>query len=131
MVRAISCFVISLLLFILTACGGGEPKVLEVSEANAGSRIVLDEGDTLQVSLPGNPGTGYSWELAPEGSTLLERQGEPEFSAESDLLGAPGTIVLRFLAVAQGEETFHLLYHRPWEEDVAPESTFELTVVVE
>lgn len=76
MVRTIGCVVLCLLLFMLTGCGSDEPQLLEVSEVDAGSRIVLEEGDTLQVTLPGNPSTGYSWELAPEGSALLQLQGE-------------------------------------------------------
>lgn len=56
--------------------------------------------------------------------------GEIEVTPESDQLGAPGKIVLQFKAVAQGQTLLRLDYKRVWETDVAPEKSFEVTVVV-
>nr|HID14920.1 hypothetical protein [Anaerolineae bacterium] len=56
--------------------------------------------------------------------------GEPTFEPQSDLAGAPGTQTIRFEAVGTGQTTLRLVYHRPWEEDVEPEETFSIQVVV-
>lgn len=131
MLRTITLFTLLLLTLSLAACGGDTEKTVQISESEAGRRIVLNEGDTLEVTLPGTPGTGYTWEVAPEGITCLRQEGEPDFESESSLVGAPADVTLRFTAVETGEETLRLLYHRPWEEDVAPEETFEAIIVVE
>ena len=57
--------------------------------------------------------------------------GEPEFAADSDLIGAGGKVVLRFEAKAAGRTELRLVYHRPWEEDVEPLKSFSVTVSVE
>jgi len=39
-------------------------------------------------------------------------------------------ITLKFKAVSQGQVLLHLDYKQPWENEVAPEKTYEVTVVV-
>jgi inhibitor of cysteine peptidase len=82
------------------------------------------------VTLAGNPTTGYNWIPAPQEPSLLEQVGEPKVTPASDLLGAPGMIVLQFKAAAAGETTLHLDYKRTWDLDTPPERTFEVSVVV-
>jgi len=101
-----------------------------LTEADAGSTVEVSSGDTLAVTLEGNPSTGYIWEVAPGSLTVLEQVGEAEFDASADLPGAPGKLTLRFKAVAAGEQPLRLVYHRPWETDVAPVDTYEVRVVV-
>jgi predicted secreted protein len=38
--------------------------------------------------------------------------------------------MLHFEAVAVGQTTLDLVYHRPWEKDVPPARTFGVTIVV-
>lgn len=118
-----------LLLLALVGCSRAS-QVVTVSEEDAGRTIDLRESDTLEVRLQGNPSTGFTWEVSPEGITILRQEGEPEFETDSSLVGAPTTIVVRFTTTDIGQETLRLVYHRPWEEDVAPENTFEIDVAV-
>jgi inhibitor of cysteine peptidase len=103
---------------------------LTLREQDAGKTITLNTGDTLFVELDGNVTTGFNWIAAPQKPILLNQVGEAEVTPESDLVGAPGKIVLRFEAVAQGQTVLHLDYKRSWEADEAPEKSFEVTVVV-
>ncbi len=114
-----------------TASGTGtglEPVALDASDS--GSRIQLQKGQTLVVELEHNPSTGYNWEAVDLDQAVLKQVGEPEFEAESDLLGAPGTLTLRFEAAGAGETELSLVYHRSWEEDAEPLETFTVQVTV-
>jgi inhibitor of cysteine peptidase len=101
-----------------------------IGQPDAGRTISLKTGDTLQIELDGNITTGFNWIPAPQDPALLSQVGDNQVTPESNLPGAPGKIVLQFKAVAQGQTLLHLDYRRSWEAGVAPEKTFEVTVVV-
>jgi inhibitor of cysteine peptidase len=115
---------------ILAACGPAGVDQATISEQDGGKTIQLKVGDTLAVALEGNITTGYNWVAAPQDPALLEQLGEAEVTPDSNLIGAPGKIVLQFKAIEKGETNLHLDYKRPWEQDAAPEKTFDVTVVV-
>jgi inhibitor of cysteine peptidase len=100
-------------------------------EGDAGSTVNLRVGDTMEVVLEGNPTTGFSWETAALDASVLKQLGEPEFKPDTSLIGAGGKFTFRFEAVASGQTLLQLVYHRPWETNVPPEKTFEMTVVVQ
>ncbi len=106
------------------------PAFRVLSETDEGSTVQLKLGETLMVTLEGNPSTGYSWEVVPAEQAVVAPQGEPEFKAESDLLGASGKISLTFKVVAEGQQMLTLAYRRPFEKDVAPEKTVTFALVV-
>ena len=115
---------------IVAACGPAPVDQVTIGEQDAGKTIQLKVGDTLVVSLEGNITTGYNWIAAPQDPVLLEQVGEAEVTPDSNLIGASGKIVLQFKATTQGQTNLHLDYKRPWEQDAAPEKTFDVTVVV-
>jgi inhibitor of cysteine peptidase len=105
-------------------------KPVIIGQPDAGRTISLKTGDTLLIELDGNITTGFNWIPAPQYPALLSQVGDNQVTPESNLPGAPGRIVLQFKAVAQGQTLLHLDYRRSWETGVAPEKTFEVTVVV-
>jgi len=117
-----------LLLAALSACGASNEVKLDAGDD--GSQVELKAGQTLVVSLEGNPTTGYTWEAAELDEQVLRQVGEAEFNPESDAIGAGGVQTLRFETVNSGQTTLNLVYHRPWEEDVEPAETFSVQVVV-
>jgi inhibitor of cysteine peptidase len=117
-------------LVLTTGCSPQQQEIKATMD-DAGREMQLKKGQTLLVTLEGNPTTGYSWEVAePLDEQVLRLTGEPEFKAESDLVGAGGVQILRFEAVNTGTMTLKLVYHRPWEKDVDPLETYSLQVVV-
>jgi inhibitor of cysteine peptidase len=111
-----------MLVFGLAACGGLGP----FTESSEGEVVQVHVGDTFQVQLPGNPTTGYTWEVVPADVGVCVQVGEPVFTPESDLVGAPGTFEFTFEITAVGSEDLSLVYQRPWEEDVEPLDTYTL-----
>jgi len=123
--------VVLLTLAISLALAGCNPKGVVVTEEMNGQTVTVKPGAEVSIQLPGNPSTGFTWEASELDQNVIKQVGEAEFKAESDLLGASGILTLKFEAVASGETTLKLIYHRTFEEGVAPEDTFEIHVVVE
>ena len=117
-------------LLVLAACAQTAGEPLRLTPEDDGSSVEVPAGQTFEVVLPGNPTTGFTWEVEEMDASLLRLAGEPTFDAESDLLGAGGEMTLRFQALQAGESPLRLIYHQPFEEGVAPEATFGVTVMV-
>ena len=117
-----------LLLTALSACGATNEVKLDAGDD--GSQVELKVGQTLVVSLEGNPTTGYTWETAELDEQVLQQAGETEFKPDSDAIGAGGVQTLRFETVISGQTTLNLVYRRPWEEGVEPAETFSVRVAV-
>jgi len=112
----------------LTACG---PKATQLGENDNGKQVTLQVGESLTISLPGNPSTGYSWEVKSVDTTLLEQKGEAQFeSSNTGLVGAGGTLILTFETLKAGSTTLELVYLRPWESDVEPLQTYSVEITV-
>jgi inhibitor of cysteine peptidase len=118
------------LVLLLSACGAPGSRSLTLSEEDAGKTIEMVTGETLTIALQGNPTTGYLWEVESGDAKLLKQVGEGEFEPDSDAVGSGGKVSLQFEAAAPGEMHLRLVYHRPWEQGVPPEKTFEVTIVV-
>ena len=119
---------IGLVLIIALALTFGTQTV-KVSETDAGAEFTLKIGDELQVTLAGNPTTGYIWTTAEIDEAVLEQVGDPEFDPDTDLLGSPGVVTITYKAVGAGSTTLELEYGRV--ADTNPERTMSISVVVE
>ncbi len=105
-------------------------KTREVDDRASGSEIALSSGDQLAVTLDSNPSTGYVWEIRTVDAAVLQPVGEWEYTAASKAMGAGGQETRRFVALAPGQTSLQLEYHRPWEGDAPPAKMFEVTVTV-
>jgi len=113
----------------LTQTGETTNGSATLGPTEAGSAVALEVGGELTITLPANPTTGYNWVVAAINPTLLTQIGEPEFSTESDLIGAGGTMTFHFEGTASGQDSLRLEYRRPWE-DGEPLETYLVTVTV-
>ena len=121
---------IVLLAILLLAAGCGSSKEVKLGADDNGSKVEVKTGQILVISLESNPTTGYAWEVVDFEEGALEQDGEPEFEADSKLVGAGGVQTFRFKTAEAGEVELKLLHHRSWEEDVEPLDTFIVQVVV-
>ena len=90
----------------------------------------MSVGDTLAIALKGNPTTGYRWELLSVNKAVLKAMGEPDYETSSNAMGAGGTFVFKFKAVAAGSSPVKLVYHRTFEVDTPPTKAFGVKVTV-
>lgn len=116
-----------ILALVLSSCGG---KIVKIDNEMNGQTVTLQRGETLAVSLEGNPTTGYTWGITQVDASILESQGEAEYDSDSNLIGAGGVFTFKFTAVAAGTTNLELAYFRSFEQGVPPIETFKVTVVV-
>jgi len=125
----ISALVIIMLITVVAfnACSQN-PVVL--TEKDNGRTIRLNTGIDLEISLKGNPTTGFNWYVASLNSSILKQAGDSEFKSASNAIGAGGRVITRFETVKPGKTDIQLVYKRLWEVNTPPEDTFNLTVIV-
>ena len=123
-------FVLMVFLLIAAACQSAQTDPIALTAEDAGKTIELKKGKSIQVSLEGNPTTGYNWYMVTQEPAVLEQAGQPSYKADSDKLGSPGIITLKFKAVASGKAALQLVYKRSWETGVAALKTYEVNLVI-
>ncbi len=117
--------------FVMLFSSACTPKMAQLTEAENGQTVEINVGEQFSVTLEANPSTGYSWEAMDLDPAMLEQVGEPEFKGSNPgLIGSGGSLKLTFTASQAGTTTLTLVYHRPWETDVEPLSTYIVTLVV-
>ena len=122
-----------LLLLVLVACNqvsGENSKTISIGAGDAGNTITLNQGESLVVTLDGNPTTGYNWLMQTMDPAILKQVGEPAYTPENDQPGASGKITIAFQAVKTGQAKLVLSYMRSFEKETAPQNIFEVLVVV-
>jgi len=130
--------IVALIAIASAGCGSSADAAggpLKLGEADNGKAYTVKVGDIIEVIVPGNPTTGFSWAaaLAEKDAALVQQVGEPVYATEASdgaVVGAGGTFTLTFKAAADGEALLKLVYARPWE-SVPPESTFTVTLTIE
>jgi len=105
-------------------------REIRLDKKDSGRQIEIKEGQTLAITLQANPTTGYLWEVVECDQSILAQAGEPDFQPQSHKIGAPGEQTLHFDTRKSGNTTLTLVYHRPWEKEVAPLETFSLRLMV-
>jgi inhibitor of cysteine peptidase len=114
-----------------TGCGITQSAKIKITKVDDGKTIDVKVGGEIVIELEGNPSTGYTWETKDMDVSLLQQVGETAFkSSNPGLIGSGGTLTLTFKALKTGKATLTLIYHRPWETNVAPQSTFIVTLAV-
>ena len=104
-------------------------QAMKLNENDSGKTVEIGVGDELHVILPGNPTTGYAWELIPLDLNVLSRV-KTEFFANNKMMGSGGVEVITLHAFAADKSEVKLIYHRSFEYNVAPLKTFEVTVII-
>jgi predicted secreted protein len=115
--------------------GQRAPQELKLSYTDVPSTDEIGTlvGDTIRLTLPENPSTGYSWQMT--WSDGLEKisdnyvQGNTG-TAGHPLVGAPGTHEWVFKVTQPEPQKVTGVYKRPWEGSSAGEKTYVLSIDV-
>ena len=109
----------------------------ELGRSENGKRARVGVGQYILVRLPGNPTTGYSWQMASPSNTAVRLLAQPQYvpQAQADktrekTVGAGGTYYFKFQAVQPGTAVIRLAYARSWERNKPPAETFTVTIDV-
>jgi inhibitor of cysteine peptidase len=122
----------AIIIFALISVFAGNTLATEsmkLSENDTGKTVEMKCGDQFEVELPGNPTTGYVWDTSSLDSTVL-RLAKTDFTINERTIGSGGVEVMKFQATAVGTSVLKLKFHRPFEHNIPPIKTFEITVVI-
>eukprot|EP00667_Euglena_gracilis_P025182 EG_transcript_29430 len=103
---------------------------MPLTKADHGTTILAVKGEVLELTLVGNPTTGYQWLPArklPENSELKDL-GSTYKVDEPELCGSPGVYTFKY--EVQGPGTIALEYRRDWEGAVPALEVFEVQVAL-
>ncbi|WP_433575992.1 protease inhibitor I42 family protein [Nocardia brasiliensis] len=113
---------------------GSAFSVLNATQEANGQERRLTIGQSLVLTLPANPSTGFSWQISGLDPNVARVQGEPTFKQDPSVPVAPGaggTSEWTFVGEGAGVTQLTMDYMRPWEQGIAPAQTFSLTIKVE
>lgn len=97
------------------------PRGFLLEAPDNASDIFLTQGDAIQVKLPANPSTGYSWSISSNAPGVLQPMGDPKYEpASKPMPGAGGSQTFGFRVVAGGSAFLELVYRRPSETETPP-----------
>jgi|GEM_PF-1468087 len=98
-----------------------------ITDADNGATVQVAAGGRVEVALPGNPTTGYIWQVTANDESILLPLGYT-FTPSSDAAGAGGVEQFSFQVMAPGGVELALINSRPWESDVEPAQRFDVSV---
>lgn len=103
---------------------------VEVTEPSCEQTMELTVTETKSFLLPGNPTTGFIWQVA-ECSPVVEVEVaiQPNNSPRG-MVGSPSNTKVSVTGKQAGQGTVKLIYARPWEKGKAPLHTHTVKVNV-
>lgn len=116
---------------LLTACAGQPARNIDL-DAQSDCPATLRTGQTLTLTLPSNPSTGYRWLLQNPAASTLRSLGPEVYNHPEDagIVGSAGQSTWRFQAQQAGESHLILVYQQPWAPEVRPVQTFDCAISV-
>jgi inhibitor of cysteine peptidase len=115
---------------------GGAPPVpaqnrdVTLTETQNGSTVEMSKDQRLEIRLPVQGGTGFSWELMRTSAPVRLLNSTTRPAPSGNLPGGPQIEVFVFEPTAAGSGDIELGYRRPWEKDSQPARRFVAHIVV-
>lgn len=131
-------FLVCGIALLFTACGPLHtvPKpekpltLVKINIEQNGSAIVLKKGEALRVILPGDPKSGYSWDVAQVDDALLHQAGPAVFVPNDDPGMLTGFFYFTFPVVETGITPLRIVYRHAHDMDRKPLKVFLLLITI-
>jgi predicted secreted protein len=106
--------------------------IIAITSGNNGSTLEVPQNSQVQLTLPGNPTTGYSWQMSfSPGLFVDDENGTYVPDATSgQVVGSGGKYIWNITAIASGEQRIEGIYKQPWEPTYGNETTFTVILMV-
>jgi inhibitor of cysteine peptidase len=117
---------------LLAGCSGGGSGSgpVSVGASDDHGTVHLSTGQILEVSLPANPTTGFSWAVVEQSGLVAAGSRYVPAPHRPGLVGSGGTAVFEFRAPSRGVQHLDMTYAQHFDPSVPPARTFSLTVDV-
>jgi inhibitor of cysteine peptidase len=102
--------------------------MLQFTASQTGELAKLRKGESLEISLPENPSTGFRWNITATGEPVCTMTSEEFYPGAR--VGGQGNHSWRFQTVQGGKSEIRLVLRRSWETPGEPAQSFTLLVIV-
>lgn len=119
-----------LVFFVFLFCFCARKPVMTLTGIDNGTRVEMQSGEVLAISLEAQLGTGYGWKVVSRSGKLV-LDGEPSQAPVGKV--RPGGLELqtfRFKAIEKGEAEIRLRYAQSWRRETKALKEFTVTVIV-
>ena len=108
-------------------------KVVFKTDGQTSGNVSLKAAGQLEVQLPANHTTGYSWAAVPVENPVLMGEGKATYQENTTegKVGVGGVETWRFKATKAGREDLKFEYRRPWEKETPAAKTVTIQVTVQ
>jgi inhibitor of cysteine peptidase len=103
------------------------PVTVQLTHKDDGEALAVKAGDKIQVSLPEQASTDFTWKFQKPNPKVLKQAGKPKYTANNDTIGAPGKMLWTFKVVGAGKATLTADYVEGTTPDT-PIKTFDVSV---
>lgn len=108
-----------------------EPEnVYHFNETNNNGTFAVPLDAEIRLTLPGNPTTGYVWQLSTTPGIVIENESYRPDYPYGKMVGSGGMYVWVMKAVMPGTQVISGFYARPWESNLTDATSFTLTLNV-
>jgi inhibitor of cysteine peptidase len=123
---------VPLSLALLAACSQQQTRQIVTVEKQSECPLKLKAGQTVLLTLPSTPETGYRWTVQNPAPGVLHSLGPEVYSNPEDagLVGSAGQSVWRYQAANAGTGRLLMTYQQPWAPEVPPVKTFDCSITV-
>ena len=105
---------------------GQAAQTVTIAEGNGRApKVTLAPGDTLEIILRAQAGTGYSWQLAATAARFFTVSSET-LATDKQLPGGEVFQLFRIHADSPGRQLLDFQYSRPWEKNTPPARIFRV-----
>jgi len=95
------------------------------------TRIEISAGEDITITLPANPTTGYTWQLAkPLDKTILGESSSSYVPDRTQQVGSGGREIWTIKTLKPGRTKAIFNYLRPWEKETPPVKTITFIIIV-
>ena len=102
---------------------------ITLTKQDNGRSIALKKSESLVIALASNPSTGFQWTVESYNENTLFA-AEKSYTGTGTGVGSGGMEMFCFTAINSGSTPLVMIYHRPFEKNVAPIETFKITVKI-
>jgi inhibitor of cysteine peptidase len=109
-------------------------RVVALTSAANGRTVKVPRGARVTLTLPGSPGTGYTWIVVDSGGPVLREFAVDAAgirSPDEGELDASAEFAWHAEAATSGTGTLRLEYRRPWDRGAKAERVVSITVRVQ
>jgi inhibitor of cysteine peptidase len=120
---------------IASSSGGSQSAAkVALSGDKAAASVQIQPGGTVEISLEGNPTTGYSWFVVTPADPKILLVSDIKYTqnkAPARMVGVGGSFTLTAKGLAKGKTTLAFEYKRPWEKNTPAIRTATVEVTVQ